>query len=137
MSPGIRKNTAPAPTQPAPLMRALQGFAWRDRTVRRGDLLRATDPIVQAAPLNFVDAGASTEEEHQAWVALQPEIPDWGPSPILPRRLADEDAMIATGSYSGTVGSMLVAVAAGQRVARTDRLVELKPEWFRPATDAA
>jgi hypothetical protein len=134
--PTIRKTTPPA-AEPAPLMRALQGFAWRDRTVRRGDLLRATDPIVQAAPLNFVDAGASTEEEHQAWIALQPEIPDWGPSPILPRPLADKDAMIATGSYTGNAGGMLVAVTVGQRVPRTDRLVQLKPEWFKPATDAA
>ena len=114
--------------------------------IAQGTRLRASNPIVKAVPHLFVPDGATAEELHaarralhaDAYAELEKERITHQPAP--PKPVRDEDAVVATrtaGSYSkgkaalSATGESL-AVAAGDKVAKTHPAVKADPDAFVP-----
>jgi hypothetical protein len=141
----MAKQTAPAfPFAPDEIVEALETWAGSGNVlVRQGTRLRASNALVHRWPEKFIRDGMSDDEKVLARHRLRPEpeptqhVPLATPAKVL----LDEDAVICIRTLHGAgdgdthLGRPL-ALPAGARLRRDDRMVKANRDHFVPVVPA-
>jgi hypothetical protein len=103
--------------------------------VKRGEKLRADNPIVQAHPLHFVDADLPENE----WPLREYAEPQADPDPLItiPEQIPLEDRVRARWDLTVDAGyGVGTHIARGQILSRSERLVRENPHCFETISRA-